>query len=174
MPLLKIKIDDEDVEFRIMPLNRKISSSLWKRFSHVDSGFVVRERGNYLSHVVKEPKMSSKEWENLPVSMLDKIIRNIDAYIESIFLAEKRLRNLYMNLNVYEQEADDLYRYLQDDSEDWIWERIKKIEEHVEKIREEMKRIEDSLEYVKSDYVLYENGKEIDFDVQPLQLENRD
>lgn len=174
MPLLKIKIDDEDVEFRIIPINKKINFALWTRFSHKEGDFIIRERGNYLSHIVKEPKMTSKEWESLPVSMLDKIIRNIDAYIESIFLAEKRLRNLYMNLDVYEKEADDLYRYLQDDTDDWIWRRIQKIEAHTDKIKKEMKKIEDSLEYVKSDYVLYEKGKEIDFDVQPLQLENKD
>ena len=171
---MKIKIDDEDVEFRIIPVNKKINASLWKRFSHVEGDFIIKERGGYLAHVVKEPKMNSREWESLPVSMLDKIIRNINAYIDSIFLAEKRLRNLYMNLDVYEKEEDDLYRYLQDDSEDWIWRRIKKIEEHIERIKKDMKRIEDSLEYVKSDYVLFEEGKEIDFDVQPLQLDNKE
>lgn len=172
MPLLKIKIDDEDVEFRIIPVNKKINNTIWRRFTYEDEGFLFRERGRYLAHVVKEPKMNPNDWEGLPSSMIDKIIRNIDAYINSIDLEEKRLRNLQMNLDVYEKEADDLYRYLQEDVEDWVWDRIKKIEKNIERIREQMTQIEKSLEYVKSDYVLFEKGKEVNYDVQPLWLED--
>ena len=173
MPLLKIKIDDEDVEFRIIPINKKINNTIWMKFFHREGDYVVKERGRYLAHIVKEPKMNPQEWENLPTSMLTKIIRNIDAYIESIELEERKLRNLQMNLSVYEKEADDLYRYLQEDVEDWVWERIKIIEKNIDDIRENMKKIENSLEYVKSDYVLFEEGKEVNYDVQPLQLEDK-
>ena len=172
MPLLKIKIDDEDVEFRIIPINKKINNQIWSKFCHTEGDFLIQERGRYLAHVGKEPRMSSKEWEHLPVSMIDKIIRNINAYIESIYLSEVKLRNYYMNLSVYEKEVDDLYRYLQEDVEDWVWERIKTIEEKIEEIKEKMNKLEKSLEYVKSDYVLFEKGKEVDYDVQPLQLED--
>lgn len=172
MPLLKIKIDDEDVEFRIIPLNKKINNVIWSRFSYEDEGFIFQERGRYLAHVVKEPKMNIKEWESLPSSMIDKIIRNIKAYIDSIEYSEQKLRNLSMNLSVYEKEADDLYRYLQEDVEDWVWDRIKVIERNIDEIRDEMNKLEKSLDYVKSDYVLFEKDKEVDYDVQPLQLEN--
>lgn len=173
MPLLKIKIDDEDVEFRIIPINKKINEKIWLRFSHMENQFLIRDRSGYLSHVVKEPRMSVKEWDRLPVSMIDKIIRNINAYIESIYLEEKKLRNYQMNLSVYEEEADDLYRYLQEDVEDWVWDRIKVIEKNIDDIKQKMKKIENSLEYVKSDYVLFEKGKDIDYDVQILQLEEK-
>lgn len=175
MPLLKIKIDDEDVEFRIIPVNKKINDRIWMKFLRNEGNeYWIKERGRYLNHVVKEPKMSIKEWESLPTSMIDKIIRNIEAYIKAIDIQEMRLRNLQMNLTVYEKEADDLYRYLQEDVEDWVWERIKTIEKNIEIIKKEMKKIEDSLEYVKSDYVLFEKGKEVNYDVQPLQLEHQD
>ena len=173
MPLLKIRIDDEDVEFKIIPVNRKINKQLWTRFSHKEDGFLIWERGRYLSHVIKEPKMNIKDWESLPSSMIDKIIRNIDAYIEAVDYQEKVLRNYQMNLTVYEKEVDDLYRYLQEDSEDWVWDRIVTIEKNIDKIKDEMDKIIKSLESVKSDYVLFEKGKEVMYDVQPLQLADK-
>ena len=169
MPILKILIDDEETEFVIIPINFKIQAKLYQRYSDGD-GFV--DRPGFLSHIVKEPKMSRKDWGGLPVSLITKIMRNIDYYIESIIEKEKELRTLYMQINVLEDELDDLFRYLGDDSDDWVWDRVKKIESLIEKLKNESKQIEKSLDLVKSDKVIFEKGKEIDYDVQPLQLEN--
>lgn len=168
MPILKILIDDEETEFKIIPLNKTINFSLLKRHRTKD-GFI--DRPGYLSHVVKDPKMNRKDWANLPSSMITKIMRNIDYYIESVFLKEKELRTLYVQIGVFEDEIDDLFRYLSDDSDDWAWNRIKKIEQLVNDRKEEKDRIEKSLNLLKDDLVIFEEGKEIDYDVQPLQLE---
>lgn len=169
MPILKILIDDEETEFVIIPINLKIQSKLYQRYSDAD-GFV--DRPGFLSHIVKEPKMSRKDWGGLPVSLITKIMRNVDYYIESIVEKENELRTLYMQINVLEDELDDLFRYLGDDSDDWVWDRVKKIKSLIEKLKNESKQIEKSLDLVKSDKVIFEKGKEIDYDVQPLQLEN--
>lgn len=165
MPILKILIDDEETEFKIIPLNKTINFSLLKRHRTKD-GFI--DRPGYLAHVVKDPKMNRKDWANLPSSMITKIMRNIDYYIESVFLKEKELRTLYVQIGVFEDEIDDLFRYLSDDSDDWAWNRIKKIEQLIKDRKEERDRIEKSLNLLKDDLVIFEEGKEIDYDVQPL------
>lgn len=171
MPILKIRIDDVDTEFKIIPLNKKINWKIQDRHSnYVGDGVVLLDRAGYLSHVVKEPKMSRNDWDNIPVSLIDKIIRNIDAYIESIHLKENALRGYYMSINVYETELDDLYRYLEEDTEDWIWDRIKTIEKNIKSLCEERDKIEKSLEFVKSDEVIYEEGKDINYDVQKYEV----
>lgn len=171
MPILKIRIDDVDTEFKIIPLNKKINWKIQDRHSnYVGDGVVLLDRAGYLSHVVKEPKMSRNDWDNIPVSLIDKIIRNIDAYIESIHLKENALRGYYMSINVYETELDDLYRYLEEDTEDWIWDRIKTIEKNIKSLCEERDKIEKSLDFVKSDEVIYEEGKDINYDVQKYEV----
>ena len=170
MPILKILIDDEEVEFKIIPINTKIRLRLFEKYSDKD-GFV--DRPGFLAHIVKEPKMGKKDWERLPVSMITKIMRNVKHYTETIDYREKRLRTLVTQINVIEDEIDDLFRYLGEDSDDWAWNRVKHLENVSEKLKEDKKQIENSLEYLKSDKVLFEEGKEIDYDVQPLQLENK-
>ena len=169
MPILKIYIDGEEVEFRIVPLNKNIMDNILLRYSDSDG---IIDRPGFLSHVIKAPKMTRKEWGNIPSSMITKIIRNINYYIKSVDYKEKELRMTYMQINVFEEELDDLFRYLSDDSDDWAWEQIKKIESHLEELKTKKRNIEHSLEYVKSDVVIFEEGKEIDYDVQSLQLEN--
>lgn len=165
MPILKILIDDEETEFKISPINSRIMRNLFQRYSDSD-GFI--DRPGFLAHVVKEPRMSKKDWEGLPVSMITKIIRNIEYYTESIALREQKLRTLYMQINVLEDELDDLFRYLGEDSDDWVWNRVRVIEGLLENLNEEKKTTENSLEYLKSDKVIFEEGKEIDYDVQSV------
>ena len=169
MPILKILIDDEETEFKIIPLNKTMNLSLLKRHSDKDN---LIDRPGYLSHVIKDPKMSRRDWAELPSSMITKIMRNIDYYIESVFLKEKELRTLYMQISVFEDELDDLFRYLTDDSDDWAWNRVKRIEQLIDEKKEKTNQIERSLNLLKDDIVIFEEGKEIDYDVQPLQLEN--
>lgn len=172
MPILKIRIDDVDTEFKIIPLNKKINWKIQEKFSnYMGDGVLLLDRAGYLSHVIKEPKMTKLEWEKVPVSLIDKIIRNIDAYIDSIYLKESSLRGFATSITVYEAELDNLYRYLEEDTEDWIWDRIQTIEKNIKTLKEEKSKIEKSLDYVKSNYVVYEEGKEVSYDVQPLQLE---
>ena len=67
---------------------------------------------------------------------------------------------------------DDLFRYLTDDTDDWAWTRVKKLEVIIDNLKEERDNVRKSLEFLKDDMVVFEEGKEIDYDVQPLQLEN--
>ena len=169
MPVLKIRIDDEDTEFRIIPINQKIYLTIMNKYTDKD-GFV--DRPGFLSHIIKEPNMSRKDWEKIPSSMITKILRNVEYYNESVFLKEKELRDLYTQINVYEDELDDLFRYLTDDTDDWAWTRVKKLEVIINNLKEERDNVRKSLEFLKDDMVVFEEGKEIDYDVQPLQLEN--
>lgn len=170
MPILKILIDDEEVEFKIIPINTKIRLRLFEKYSDKD-GFV--DRPGFLAHIVKEPKMGKKDWERLPVSMITKIMRNVKYYTETISYREQKLRTLVTQINVIEDEIDDLFRYLGEDSDDWAWDRVKHLEKVSEKLKEDKQQVENSLEYLKTDRVIFEEGKEIDYDVQPLQLENK-
>ena len=169
MPVLKIRIDDEDTEFRVISLNQKIYLTIMNKYTDKD-GFV--DRAGFLSHIIKEPSMSRKDWEKIPSSMITKILRNVEYYNESVFLKEKELRDLYTQINVYEDELDDLFRYLTDDTDDWAWTRVKKLEVIIDNLKEERDNVRKSLEFLKDDMVVFEEGKEIDYDVQPLQLEN--
>ena len=170
MPILKILIDDEETEFKIIPINNKIHLNLLRRYSDKD-GFV--DRAGFLSHIIKEPKMNKNDWSQIPVSMITKIMRNVEYYVESITLEQQKLRVLYTQINVLEDELDDLFRYLGDDSDDWAWNRIKQLESFIEELKEKKIKIEKSLEALKSDKVIFEEGKEVNYDVQPLQLENK-
>ena len=173
MPILLIRIDDISTEFQIIPLNLALNEAMKQKYTHKKDGFLVFDRGGYLSHVVKAPKMSKNDWENLTTSMLTKIIRNIDYYVRSITEKEKELRMLYMQINVYEDEVDDLFRYIEYDSEDWIWNRIDTIREIISDLEKKRNNIKKSLEYVKSDKVVFEKDKEVNYEIQPLQLDNK-
>lgn len=172
MPIIKVRVDDVDTEFKIIPINRKINLNILMKYYKTINGVEILDRPGYLAHIIKEPKLSRKDWGNIPTSLLTKLIRNIDAYIDSVELKQRDLRHCYMALNVYEEELDDMYRYLSESSDDWVWDRVKTIEKNIKSLKEKKEKIEKSLDYVKSDVVVYEDGKEIDYDVQPLQLEN--
>ena len=168
MPILKILIDDEEAEFRILPINRKIWFRIIGKYTDIDG---IVDRPGFLSYVVKEPKMTKMDWSRLPVSMITKIMRNIDYYIDSIIEKEKELRTLYVQINVYEDELDDLLRFITDKGDDWAWDRVKEIENNISGLEEKKNQIEKSLESLKEDKVIFEEGKEIDYDVQLLQLD---
>lgn len=170
MPILKILIDDEETEFKIIPVNSKIYLKLTQKYSNRDG---IIDRAGFLSYIIKEPKMNRNDWGKLPTSMITKIIRNIEYYIESISYRQKELRSLFVQINVLEDELDDLFRYLNDDTDDWAWNRVKQIENVLEELKDKKNKIEKSLEALKTDKVIFEEGKEIDYDVQPLQLENK-
>lgn len=169
MPILKIPIDGEDFEFKILPLNKIIHLSILKRYSDKDG---IVDRPGFLAHVVKEPKMNRRDWDNLPSSLITRIMRNIDYYVESVFYKQQELRRLYTRINVFEEEVDDLFRFLENGTDDWAWTRIRGLEREIDILKEEKENIENSLNYLKEDKVIFEEGKEIDFNVQPLQLEN--
>ena len=169
MPILRILIDDTETEFKILPINRKIRFRIITKYTDIDG---IIDRPGFLSYIVKEPKMTKMDWASLPTSMITKIMRNIDYYIDSITEKEKELRILYMQINVYEDELDDLLRYMNEESDTWTWKRISEIETNLSKLKNKKKEIEKSLEGLKSDKMIFEDGKEMTYNVQPLQLEN--
>lgn len=170
VPILKILIDDEETEFRILPLNKLIMNNIMNRYVNNDG---IIDRPGFLSHVVKAPKLSRKEWANLPSSMITKIMRNITYYTDSVFKKEMELRTLSTQMKVCEDELDDLFRYLSDDTDDWAWDRVNKLEEIIDNLKDKINKINNSLEHLKEDKVIFEEGKEIDYDVQSLQLEDK-
>lgn len=163
MPVLKIRIDDEDTEFRVISINQKIYLTIMNKYTDKD-GFV--DRPGFLAHIIKEPKMSRKDWENIPSSMITKIMRNVEYYNESVFLKEKELRDLYTQINVYEDELDDLFRYLTDDTDDWAWSRVKDLEVLIDNLKDKKDNVKRSLELLKDDMVIFEEGKEINYELQ--------
>lgn len=171
MPILKIPIDGEDFEFKILPINKVVEFNIKKRYSNKEG---IIDRAGFLSHIVKEPKMTKSDWNELPVSLITRIMRTVEYYTESIFYKQKELRKIYTQINVFEDEIDDMFRFLENGTDDWAWMRIRGLEREIESLKKEKEKIEKSLEYLKDDKVIFEEGKEIDYDVQPLQLENRE
>ena len=66
MPILKIEIDGEYLEFIIIPLNFVIYERI--KLKYIRDGFV--DKAGFLSHIMKKPKMSRKEWGDVPSSIL--------------------------------------------------------------------------------------------------------
>lgn len=168
MPILKIEIDGEYLEFIIIPLNFVIYERI--KLKYIKNGFV--DKAGFLSHIMKKPKMSRKEWGDVPSSILIRILKSIEYYIESIEEKQRTLRQIYMELHVLEDEVDDLYRVFNDEPDDWVWNAIRRKDDKIKKLNEEKKEIETSLEMVKENKALFEEDKEVNYEIQSLQLEN--
>lgn len=164
MPILKIKIDEEYLEFKIIPINKKILTSIFLRLK-VD-------RLGFLAHTIKSPKMTREEWGELPSSIITRLIRSIKYYAETIEEKEQELRNISVNIRVLNDEIDDLYQYLPNDNDEWVWEEIKRKQSTIDVFSTQKKELQNSLESLKNDKVVFEEGKEVNYDVQPIQLEN--
>lgn len=168
MPILKIEIDGEYLEFIIIPLNFVIYERI--KLKYIRDGFV--DKAGFLSHIMKKPKMSRKEWGDVPSSILIRILKSIEYYIESIEEKQRTLRQIYMELHVLEDEVDDLYRVFNDEPDDWVWNAIRRKDDKIKKLNEEKKEIETSLEMIKENKALFEEDKEVNYEIQSLQLEN--
>lgn len=168
MPILKIEIDGEYLEFIIIPLNFVIYERI--KLKYIRDGFV--DKAGFLSHIMKKPKMSRKEWGDVPSSILIRILKSIEYYIESIEEKQRTLRQIYMELHVLEDEVDDLYRVFNDEPDDWVWNAIRRKDDKIKKLNEEKKEIETSLDMIKENKALFEEDKEVNYEIQSLQLEN--
>lgn len=168
MPILKIEIDGESLEFVIIPLNFVIYERI--KLKYIKKGII--DKAGFLSHIIKTPKMSRKDWGDLPTSILIRILRSIEYYIESIEEKKRELRTIYMTLHVLEDEVDDLYRVFNDDSDDWVWNAIKRKNHKIDELREKQNEIKTSLDLVAEDKVLFEEGKEVKYEIQPVRMEN--
>ena len=102
MPILKIEIDGEYLEFIIIPLNFVIYERI--KLKYIRDGFV--DKAGFLSHIMKKPKMSRKEWGDVPSSILIRILKSIEYYIESI---EEKQRTLISNVQSL-RTSDDRIR----------------------------------------------------------------
>ena len=164
MPIIKIEIDGEALEFKIIPLNSKIYNTIVER--HVDNdGFI--DRPGLLAHIVKNPVMSRSDWGEIPSSMITRISRSIEHYIDSIDEKKRELRAIYMSIHVLDDEVDDLYRFLGNiDEDDWAWVAIKYKEDKIKILKEKRDNIKKSLEYLEDDDVIFEETKEISYEVQ--------
>lgn len=168
MPILKIEIDGEYLEFIIIPLNFVIYERI--KLKYIRDGFV--DKAGFLSHIMKKPKMSRKEWGDVPSSILIRILKSIEYYIESIEEKQRTLRQIYMELHVLEDEVDDLYRVFNDEPDDWVWNAIRRKDDKIKTLNQEKKEIETSLEMIKENKALFEEGKEVNYEIQSLQLED--
>lgn len=168
MPILKIEIDGESLEFVIIPLNFVIHERI--KLKYIKKGFL--DKAGFISHIIKTPKMSRKEWGDIPTSILIRILRSVEYYVESIEEKKRELRTIYMKLHVLEDEVDDLYRVFNDDPDDWVWNAIKKKNNSIDMLNEKKNEIKKSLDLVADDKVLFEEGKEVSYDVQPIRMEN--
>lgn len=168
MPILKIEIDGEYLEFIIIPLNFVIYERI--KLKYIKDGFV--DKAGFLSHIMKKPKMSRKEWGDVPSSILIRILKSIEYYIESIEEKQRTLRQIYMELHVLEDEVDDLYRVFNDEPDDWVWNAIRRKDDKIKTLNQEKKEIETSLEMIKENKALFEEGKEVNYEIQSLQLED--
>lgn len=164
MPLLRIEIDGEYLEFKIIPINTKIRFYLLEKYTH--DGLI--DRPGFMAHVVREPKMSRKDWGKLPSSTLTKVMRVITAYCDSIVYRQKEIRDYKMYIRILEEEIDEMFEYTDYNSDDWVWDTIKKKQKRLEWFEDTLKQREMSLKYLKEDKVLFEEDKEVDYDVQSI------
>ena len=164
MPIIKIEIDGEALEFKIIPLNNKIYNTIVER--HIDNdGFI--DRPGLLAHIIKNPVMSRSDWGEIPSSMITRINRSIEHYIDSIDEKKRELRAIYMSIHVLDDEIDDLYRFLGNiDEDDWAWAAIKYKEDKINILKEKRDNIKKSLEFLEDDDVIFEENKEISYEVQ--------
>ena len=77
-----------------------------------------------------------------------------------------------MELHVLEDEVDDLYRVFNDEPDDWVWNAIRRKDDKIKTLNQEKKEIEISLEMIKENKALFEEGKEVNYEIQSLQLED--
>lgn len=164
MPIIKIEIDGEELEFKVIPLNSKIYNTIVGR--HVDNDGLI-DRPGLLAHIVKNPVMSRSDWGNIPTSIITRITRSIEHYIDSIDEKKKELRAIYMSIHVLDDEIDDLLKFLGNiEKDEWAWNAIKYKEEKVNILKEKRDKIKKSLEYLEKDDVVFEETKEINYEVQ--------
>ena len=111
--------------------------------------------------------MSRSDWGEIPSSMITRISRSIEHYINSIDEKKRELRAIYMSIHVLDDEIDDLYRFLGNiDEDDWAWAAIKYKEDKINILKEKRDNIKKSLEYLEDDDVIFEETKEISYEVQ--------
>ena len=158
MPILKIRIDEEFLEFKIIPINKKILSSIFLRLK-VD-------RIGFLAHTIKKPKMTREEWGEIPTPIITRLIRSIRYYAETIEEKEQELRNISVNIRVLNDEIDDLYQYLPNDDDEWAWKEIKEKQKIIDIFETQKKELENSLDDLKNDKVIFDENKEVNYDVQ--------
>lgn len=164
MPIIKIELDGDPLEFKVIPLNSKIYNTVVQR--HVNNeGFI--DRPGLLAHIVKNPVMSRSDWGEVPSSMITRISRSIEHYIDSIDEKKRELREIYMAIHVLDDEIDDLYRFLGNiEDDDWAWGLIKNKEGKINILKDKRDNIRKSLEYLEDDNVIFEETKEISYEVQ--------
>lgn len=172
MPILKIEIDGQELEFKIKPINKKIYKQIITKHMNFNTYFL--DRPGLVAHIVKEPKMNRSEWGDMPTSILTRIVRSFEHYVESIEKENVLLRQNSVLINVLDNELDDLYCFADSsDEDDWIWDAIKYRRERRDSLLEMNKEIERKLSLIKEDKVIFDEKGVISYDVQPLQLGDR-
>lgn len=167
MPIIKIEIDGEDLEFKIKPINRKVYIEIVNRYSSNNGVYSIIDRAGVFSHIIKEPKMNRADWNEVPSSLLTRIQRSIEFYIESVERENKELRQLSLSKFVLYEELNDLHTFIEVyEEEDWVCNAISYKEERIKEITKREKEISKNLEYLKQDNVVFDEKGIISYDIQ--------
>lgn len=167
MPIIKIEIDGEDLEFKIKPINKKVYLEIANRHSSNNGLYSIIDRAGVFSHIVKEPKMNRSDWNEVPSSLLTRIQRSIEFYIDSIERENKELRQLSLSKFVLQEELDDLYTFVDAyKEEDWVCNAISYKKERIKEITKREKEISNNLKYLRQDNVVFDEKGIVSYDIQ--------
>lgn len=167
MPIIKIELDGEELEFKIKPINRKVYINIVERYISKNNVYSIIDRAGIFSHIIKEPKMNRADWNEVPSSLLTRIQRSIEFYIESVEKKHKELRQLNLSKLVLQEELNDLYSFVKaDEKEDWVCNAIIYKKDRIKEIDKMENEIKDSLNHLKQDDVIFDEKGIISYDIQ--------
>lgn len=157
MPILSIDIlpNKEPFLIKIIPLNERINHEILKKMPKNFSWRCV-----YLNHVIREPKMTIREWQdNVDSALIDRIIKSINYYLRYTDTNNKQLRTLNYRIDVFGEELDNLVEYSKYHFNEDIEIKIDKIGEYISRFSKEREKLEEHLENLKDDIEVFEVNK---------------
>lgn len=160
MPVLIIDILNQDpLTIKIIPLNKKIHGNIMHKFAKN-----LNWRSMYLNYIVKEPKLSVREWGEVDIALLDRIMKSINFYINYIGETNQELRSLNSRIDVFTEELDVFVEYSKYHFDDYVDDRILELTDWIEKHKRVRDELVDKLDSIKEDRKTFEI-KEGDLDV---------
>lgn len=153
MPVLSIDVlPNEPFLIKIIPLNVRINGEILKKMPKNFSWRAV-----YLNHVIKEPKMSMRDWkDNVDPALIDRIIKSINYYLRYTDTQNKELRTLNYRIDVFTDELDNLVEYSKYHFNEDIEDKIDKIGRYISDFSKKRDELENHLNDIKNDIEVVE------------------
>lgn len=115
MPKMILEIENKKVEFNIIPINHKTKDEIINR---LPGG--AESRTTFLSHIIKEPKMTLNEWNNVPSLIITNILKGVEYYISQITTLQSQIAAHNLAIEVLSNEIESLSAYAKEYPDDHI------------------------------------------------------